>query len=158
MHAADDDGALEQVATKLGEDPSAADLADTVTGPPDPLEAAGDRLRRLDLEDEIDGAHVDPELERRGGDETGKLPRLEQLLDLRALLARKRPVVRTRDIRLGELVEPQRDALGRAAVVDEDDRRVVLLHQPQELGVDRRPDPPFGDRRITRGLSGWVGI
>ena len=39
-----------------------------------------------------------------------------------------------------ELVQPQRDALGRAAVVDEHDRRGVLAHQPQQLRVDRRPD------------------
>src|SRR4051794_28919796 len=34
---------------------------------------------------------------------------------------------------VGELVEPLGEALGGAAGVDEDDRRVVLLDQPQQL-------------------------
>ena len=37
--------------------------ADLVAGPADPLEAAGDRRRALDLDDEVDRAHVDAELE-----------------------------------------------------------------------------------------------
>ena len=40
-----------------------------VAGSSDALHAAGDRRRRLDLDDEIDGPHVDAELERRRGDE-----------------------------------------------------------------------------------------
>ena len=39
-----------------------------------------------------------------------------------------------------QLVQPQREPLGQPAVVDEDDRGAVLLDQPQQLGVDRRPD------------------
>ena len=41
----------------------------------DALQAAGDRRRRFDLDDEIDGAHVDAELERRGGDERAQRAR-----------------------------------------------------------------------------------
>ncbi len=180
MHAPGEHRALEQVAAKLGEDPSAADLADAVPGAPDPLQPAGDRLRRLDLQHEVDRAHVDPELERGGRDEAWKLSGLEQLLDLRPLLARERAVVGAGDLarrgvrRLaagprpvaggvprvvslrvlarGKLVQPQRDALGRAAVVDEHDRRVVLLYQPEQLGVDRRPD------RSPRGLAAGDGL
>jgi hypothetical protein len=65
-----------------------------------PLQAARDRLRRLDLDDEVDGAHVDAELERRRGDEARDLASLEELLDLDPLLARERPVVRARDLAL----------------------------------------------------------
>ena len=50
-----------------------------------------------------------------------------------ALLARERAVVRPRDLLLGELVQPQREALGEAAVVDEDDRRAVRPDQLDEL-------------------------
>ena len=39
-----------------------------------------------------------------------------------------------------ELVQAQRHALGRAAVVDEHDRRAVLADRAEQLGVDRRPD------------------
>ena len=60
---------LEQVGAELGEDPALRGLADAVAGAADALQAARDRLRRLDLEHEVDGAHVDAELERGGGDE-----------------------------------------------------------------------------------------
>jgi hypothetical protein len=61
---------------------------------------------------------------------------------LRALLAR-------------ELVQAQRDALGRAPVVDEHDRRVVRLHLCQQLRIDGRPDRPArglpAGERLGRG-------
>ena len=62
--------------------------------------AAGprDRLRRLDLDHEVDRAHVDPELERGGGDQAGELPGLEQLLDHEALLVGERAVVGPGDL------------------------------------------------------------
>ena len=45
------------------------------------------------------------------------------------LLARERAVVGARDLLLGELVQAQREPLGEAAVVDEDDRRAVLARR-----------------------------
>ncbi len=125
---------FEQVGAELGEDAPARDRREVVTGASDPLEPARDRLRALDLDHEVDRAHVDPELERGGRDQAWDLPRLEQLLDEEALLARERAVVRARDLLLRELVQPQGEALGEPAVVDEDDRRAVL---PDEL-EDRR--------------------
>ena len=69
-----------------------------------------------------------PELERRGGDQARQLAGLEHLLDDQALLARERAVVGARrSPRSAQLVEAQREALGAAAVVDEHDRRAVLL-------------------------------
>ena len=44
----------------------------------------------------------------------------------------------------GQLVQPHRQPLGAAAVVHEDDRRAVLLHELEQLGVDRRPDRARG--------------
>ena len=64
-----------------------------------------------------------------------------------ALLARERAVVRAGDLLLGELVEPQREPLGEAAVVDEDDRRAVRSHELEQRRVDRRPD-----RRAPRSV------
>ena len=75
-------------------------------GAADALEPGRDRLRRLDLDDEVDGAHVDSELERGGGDEARDLAALQQLLHLDPLLARERPVVGPGDLALGEVVEP----------------------------------------------------
>ena len=69
VHALDDDGGLQQVGPVLGEDAAPAGLADLVAGPADALQAAGHRARRLDLDDEVDGAHVDAQLEAAGGDE-----------------------------------------------------------------------------------------
>ena len=70
-----------------------------VAGAADPLQAAGDRLRRLDLDHQVDGAHVDAELQRGGRDQAGQLPGLEQLLDHRALLVGERAVVGAGDLR-----------------------------------------------------------
>ena len=139
-HPLRDDRRLEQVGAELREDPPARDLAERVAGAADPLQAARDRLRRLDLDHEVDGAHVDPELERRGRDEAWDAARLQVLLDLRALLARERAVVRARNLLLRQLVQPQRQPLGEAAVVDEDDRRAVRADELDERRVDRRPD------------------
>ena len=128
-----------------------------MAGAADALQAARDGLRGLDLQDEVDGAHVDAELERGRRDEARQLARLQQLLDDEALLASERAVVRAGDVArcdalgqvlVGELVEADREALGAAARVDEDDRRAVLLDEPQDLRVDRRPD------RLARGLAG----
>lgn len=47
----------------LREQHPAGDLAHLVPGTPDALQAARDRGRCLDLDDEVDLAHVDPELE-----------------------------------------------------------------------------------------------
>ena len=63
-HPPRDDRALQQVGAELREDPPAADVADRVAGPADPLQPARDRLGRLDLDHEVDRAHVDPQLQR----------------------------------------------------------------------------------------------
>ncbi len=139
-HRAGDDGGLEQVGAELREDAPLRDRAQLVAGATDALEPAGDRLRRLDLDHEVDRAHVDSELERRGRDEAGDPAGLQLLLDHDALLAGEAAVVRAGDLAAGELVQPQGEALGEAAVVDEDDRRAVCLDELQELGVHRRPD------------------
>ena len=111
-----------------------------MTGSADPLQAAGDRLRALDLDHEVDGAHVDPELEAGRRDEARDPPRLQVLLDQHPLLARERAVVRARNLFLSQLVQPHCEALGEAPVVDEDDRRAVLLDELEDRRVDRRPD------------------
>jgi hypothetical protein len=118
-----------------------------VAGTADALQPRRHGPGRLDLEDEIHGAHVDAELERGGGHETRQLARLEHLLDDEALLAGHRAVVGAGDLALGELVQAQGQSLGAPAVVDEDDRRAVGLDEAEQLGVDGRPD------RAPRGLA-----
>ena len=58
---------------------------------------ARDRLGRLHLDHEVHRAHVDAELERRGGHEAGQLARLQQVLHDQPLLARERAVVGASD-------------------------------------------------------------
>jgi hypothetical protein len=132
-----------------------------VAGAPDALEPARHRLRALHLDDQIDRAHVDPELEARRRDEARDAARLQVLLDQDALLARERAVMRARDllelmgdavfgVRLGELVDPEREPLGEPPVVDEDDRRAVGADEVEQRGVDRGPDR--ADVRLVAGV------
>ena len=89
-------------------------VADVVAGAADPLQPGRDRLRRLDLQHEVDGAHVDPQLQARGRDDAGDLARLQQLLDDEPLLARERAVVGAGDLdgrrRSPDPPRPRRDS------------------------------------------------
>src|SRR5581483_10846305 len=121
-HALGDHRALEQVGTKLGEYPAAADLGDRVAGAPDALQPAADRLGRLDLDHQVNSSHVDSELETGGRNQAWKLARFEQLFDHASFLARQGSVVGARQrpvwtarglvLRRRELVEPQSQPLG----------------------------------------------
>ena len=150
-HRAGDDCRLEQVGAELREDPPLRDGVQLVAGPADALQPARDRLRRLDLDHQVDRAHVDPELERGRCDEAGDPAGLEILLDEDALLAGEAAVMGPGDLALGELVEAKREPLGEPPVVDEHDRRAVRLDELQQLGIHRRPD------RRDRVLRAAVG-
>ena len=93
LHPLDDDRGHDQVAPELGEDAALRRLAHLVAGPADALQPAGDRRRRLDLHDEVDGAHVDAQLEAAGGDQGRQLAGLQGVLDLQPLLPGDRAVV-----------------------------------------------------------------
>ena len=75
VHGSRDGGAGNQVAPELGKDHAFADCVDLMAAAADPLQPAGDRRRRLDLDDEIDRPHVDAELERRSRDERAEAAR-----------------------------------------------------------------------------------
>ena len=75
------------------------------------LDAGGDAGRRLDLQHEVDGAHVDAKLECRGRDQAAQRPRLQLVLDQQALLAGDRAVVRAHQVFVGQLVDACGDAL-----------------------------------------------
>ncbi len=147
QHPLDDDRGLEQVAPELREHLAAARLAHLVAGATDPLEPARDRTRRLDLDHEVDRAHVDAELERARRDDRLQRAALELVLDLEPLLARDRAVVRAGELLAGELVETGREALGQPARVHEHDRRTMRADQLEDLGMDRRPDRSLRRRR-----------
>ena len=63
VHRAGDGGARHEVASELRDDDPAAGGADRVPGATDALHAAGNRRWRLDLHHQVDGSHVDAELE-----------------------------------------------------------------------------------------------
>ena len=97
-----------------------------MAGAADALHAAGDGGRRLDLDDQIDGAHVDAELERRGGDDGADLSGLEKVFDFGALRGGERAVMGAGEGLLREVVDEAGEAFGGAAVVDEDEGGLAL--------------------------------
>ena len=107
---------------------------------PDALQAACHRSRRLDEHDEVDGAHVDAELEARRRDDRLEPAGLELGLHLHALLARERAVVCAHELLTGEVVEVGGQPLGHAARVAEHDRRAMGADQLQDPWVHVRPD------------------
>ena len=74
LHAVDHHRGFEQVGPVLREELAPARRADLVAGPSDPLHAPADGTRRLDLHHEINGTHVDAELEGRGGNQPFSVP------------------------------------------------------------------------------------
>ena len=100
----------------------------------------GDGLGRLDLQHEVDRAHVDPELQRGGGDEARQLARLQQLLDLRALLARERAVVGARDLaqRLAGLAASPSQPRRRLVIASAQLRRGELVQRSATRSAERR--------------------
>ena len=127
--------------------------AERVPAATNALQAACDGTGRLDLYDQIDGAHVYAQFKRRGGDKAWNLPLFEQLFDLDSLLTGQRSMVRPSDlcgrtVRVSvsvsvfgrEFVQAQRQPLRKSAVIDEDDRRGVGTNQLEESRIDRWPD------------------
>src|SRR5439155_26444264 len=128
-----------------------------MTGAPDALDAGRDTRRGFHLKDQVDGAHVDAELERRCGDEAAKRPGFQLVFDDQPLLARNRSVVRSYEVFASQLVDARRQALRQASRVDEDDGRAVRLDQLEQARVDRGPDAVEGAARLLlRGKAGHV--
>ncbi len=59
-HALDGDRGVHEVGSVLGVENSGGCDADDVSGPTNALEAAGSGWRGFDLDDKVDGPHVDP--------------------------------------------------------------------------------------------------
>src|SRR5206468_6491101 len=129
----------EEVAAVLRDDHAGRGLVDAMASAADPLHAARNRRRRLDLDHQIDRAHIDAELEGARGDEGRQTSRLELVLDLESLLARDRAVVRADQLLSRELVQRAGESLGEAARVHEDERRAVRSDDLEGLRLDRGP-------------------
>ena len=162
VHRLRDRGARDEVAAKLREDDALAHGVDLVAAAADALEPAGDRGRRLDLDHEINRAHVNAQLERRGGDQRSQIAGLQQVLDLDALRARDGAMMGPHQRFARQLVQRARETFGEPAAVDEDQRgpvRANQLQQPRDgsptrsRGARRRPTPDRSGHR--RQLSAW---
>ena len=140
VHGAGDGGAGDEVGAVLGEENAFADGVDMMAGAADALHAAGDRGRGFDLDDEIDGAHVDAEFERGGGAEGANLAGLQLLLDDGALRGGEGAVMGAGDGFAGQFVERAGKALGDLAAVDEEDGGVALADDLEQAGMDGVPD------------------
>ncbi|VXC15284.1 conserved hypothetical protein [Curtobacterium sp. 8I-2] len=132
-HPLDRDRAVDQVGPVLREQHPARDLAHLVSGTTDALQPARDRGRRLDLDDQVDLAHVDTEFERARRDDAPQPTGLQVVLDDRALVLRHRAVVRAGEHRDGGVRAP---AGGLPGPADE---------------LRRRPFGPLGRDRVRRG-------
>src|ERR1700716_4116689 len=97
-----------------------------MAGASDGMDARRHTWGSLDLQHEVDRAHVDAKLERRRCDQAPDRPRLEPVLDEHALLARERSVMREHQLLARKLVGARSDSSGEPPRVDEDDRRAVL--------------------------------
>src|SRR5439155_6437782 len=122
-----------------------------VSSAADALQTAGYRRGGLDLHDEIDGAHVDPEFERRGGDQRAQRAGFQQILDLDTLRACNRSMVRSHESFAGQLVQGAGETLGKSPAVHEDEGRTMRAYQLEQPRMNRGPDrrPRIPDRRRT---------
>ena len=181
-HPLGDDRGVQHVAAVLREQRGPAHLAHLVTRTPDPLQAGCRRRGSLDLDHQVDRAHVDTELQARGRDHAPQHARLQLLLDLGALLLRHRAVMglgedggracrrpglrhhRGGHRRVGhidsdalgvDLVQSSRQPLRQAAGIGEDDRRAVGEDAVDDGLLHVRPQRP---RPLLRSGVGRIPI
>ena len=133
-------------------------VLDLMSRPADALQRDGDRSRRADLADEIDGADVDAELERRRGDDRLELSGFELLFSRQPQLARQAAVMREHRVFAEPLGEIVGHALGQPPRVDEDERRLVLVNQRGDAVVNFPPHLVRRDRPelVLRHFDGQI--
>src|SRR5262249_20396755 len=102
---------------------------DPVTGASDPLQTGGNRARRADLADQIDGSDVNAQLQRRGRHHHPCLACLQSLLCRKPDLARQTSVVSRHGIStevLQPFFEMVRDPFSQPSGIDKHERRTML--------------------------------
>ena len=127
----------------------------------DPLEQPSDLVRGPELDDVVDHADVDPELEGGGGDQRPKLPLPERALRFLPHLAGERAMVH-REREVGrEPVQARGEAFRGGPGVDEDERRPVLadlLFQRAKPGEQRRVRLELPHERGIQGGAMFLGL
>ena len=148
LNGANSGGAFEQFVASGGEEAALRDGAAPVAGAPHALQRDGDRARRSDLANKVDGADVDAELQRSRGDQQRGFRRS-------SACARRPGVTSARGCRDGtppglRPAAPPGDgeALGQTTRIDEDQRRAMLQRQRGDAVVDLVPHFVAGDGPI----------
>ncbi|MNZ61958.1 hypothetical protein D3C78_800640 [compost metagenome] len=139
-HAVEQRGAFDQVVAGGGEQAALGRAADLVPGTADPLQKPGNRARRGDLAHQVDVADVDPQLQRRRGDQHLQVAALESLLGIQAKLLGQAAVVGGHGILAQALAQVPAQAFGQTSGVDEDQRGPVFPGEGGEAVVDQLPD------------------
>ena len=119
---------------------AAADVAHGMAGAADALNARGGGLGRVDLNDEVDVADVDAELERRGRDEAAQLARLQHALDLEPPLARQAAVMGARQLVARMLVSRSTSRSHSRRLFTKSSTERAPVHERHEPFDDRLPD------------------
>ena len=140
QHALDHGGCLEQVAAVVRHHYALRDISHRMAGAANPLNAGRHARWRLDLKHEVDGAHIDAQLQGGGRNQPAQRAGLELILDEQPLLAGNRAVVSSNEVFVRQLIDSCSQSLGQPPRVDEDDGRAVLLDELQQPWIDRRPD------------------
>ena len=149
VHRPGHGGTGDQVGAVFGKQNAFAHRIDGVAGAANALHAAGDRGRRFDLDDEIDGSHVDAEFKGRRRAECFDLAGLELLFDHGALVGGERAVVGAGDRFAGKIVQRASQSLGNLAAVDEQNGGIALANKFEQTRMNGVPD-----RDATRRLRG----
>ena len=113
---------------------------DLMSGSADALQRSSNAWRRLDLNDKIDGTHVDAELQRGGCDNCRQTSRFKILFDHRTLFASNRSVVRANDLFAGQFIEGGGKPLRKPPGIDKNQGGPMLSNQVQDARMNRRPD------------------
>ena len=103
-----------KVVARGGEDAALRYGSAPVTGAADALQSHGNRARRVDLADKIDGANVDTKFERGGRDQQANLAVLQLALGGQAQLAREAAVVRGDQVVADAFAQVHGQPLGQA--------------------------------------------
>ena len=126
----DRDAAFQHLEAVGGNEHGARGFVEPVVGAADPLHQARGALGRADIDDEIDVAPIDTEIERGGADHATQFPGRHRVFDLAALGDVERAVMQGNGeaivVHAPEILEQH---FGLAAGVDENERGLVALDQ-----------------------------
>ena len=123
---------------------------------PNALHPARDGWRRLDLNHQVDGSHVNPQLQRAGCHQRLDLARFQELFNLHPLRRGQRSVVRARNRLARKIVQRARQSLRYAPRIHEDQRRRAPANDLEQSGMNALPDRrPF---QAIRCRSRFVGL